>query len=290
MSVQFSKIYHAYDESLNKAHTKSYRLSIQLATDGFSFALFNTLNSKFLSIESVELNAPDQPEEFISHFNHFVSEHPWMKADFEQTTILYESPVSTLIPGALYNPDDKDLLARFNFRVEAESTVMTDKLVNADAHLLYTIPQAIQSMLNRLFPGHSMQAHTTALIEEIMILNKNQPAGKRMFVNVRKGQLDVVIIEGKQLLFFNSFPYHSKQDFIYYIIFVIEQLNLNPEEIELKFSGKIDKASTLFDMAWKYIRNIQFQEYSATYRYSYVFNDVPSHRFFTLINSGMCVS
>ena len=100
--------------------------------------------------------------------------------------------------------------------------------------------------------------------------------------------VDIVIIEGNQLLFYNAFPYHSKQDFIYFIIFVIEQLNLNPEDIELKFSGKIDKKSTLYDIAWKYIRNIGFQELPASYRYSYVFNDIPAHYYFVLLNSGIC--
>lgn len=290
MPVQFSKVVHAYDESLNQAHTKSYRLSIQLAADGFSFALFNTLNSKFLSIESHALNSRDQLDDFIAQFMQFVSGHSWLTASYEHTTLLFEPAATTLVPGALYHSDDKDQLARFNFEVDENSLVNADKLVNADAYLLYSIPLAVRSMINRLFPGHVLSSHTAALIEELMILNKNQPAGKRMFVNVRKGQVDVVILEGKQLLFYNSFAYHSKQDFIYYIIFVIEQLNLNPEEIELKFSGNIDRKSTLYDMAWKYIRNIQFQEYSSAYRYSYIFNDVPPHRFFTLLNAGLCVS
>jgi len=290
MSAQLIHVFNAYDESLNQAHSKNYKLSIQLSSDGFSFALFNTLSSKFLSLEAVEVRHPDNPKEFVRVFKNFAHKHPWLNSEFDQVNVYYETSKSTLVPSPLYNPEDQETLAKFNFEVPENMEVRNDRLTNTDAQLLYAIPKDLPELLNDLFPQHVLRCHASILIEILLILNKNQPAFKRMFVNVRNAQLDVVIVEGKQLLFYNTFPYQSKQDFIYYIIFVIEQLNLNPEEIELKLSGKIDKESTLFDMAWKYIRNIQFQELSSAYRYSYLFNDIPQHYYFTLLNSGLCES
>lgn len=290
MSAQFNKVFNVYDESLNQAHSKSYRLSIQLSPDGFSITILNLLNSKYLSIESSEFHGSGHPEEFIDHFESFSRDHHWLRSNFEQVILMYEPSGSTLIPGPLFDPVDMDDLAKFNFNIPENSTILSDVLVNTDAHLLYSVPESIEKMVNKLFPNHILVSHASVLIDTLMMLNKNLPAGKRLFVNVRNGHLDLVIIEGKNLIFYNSFPYHSKQDFIYYIIFVIEQLNLNPEEIDLKFSGKIDKKSTLFDMAWRYIRNIDFQELPANFRYSYLFNDIPPHYYFTLLNSGVCVS
>jgi len=290
MSTQLSKVFNAYDESLNKAHSKSYNLSIQVSLDGFSFTIFNTLNSKFLSLESAELDYLENPADFRNTFEEFVREHQWLGSDFGGVSIFYETSNSTLVPASLYDPHDQELLARFNFVVDKGMEVMHDHLKSADAYLLYSIPVELKSMLRRLFPGHSLKCHASVLIEVLLIQYKNQPPAKRMFVNVRNAQIEVVITEGKQLVFYNSFPYHSKQDFIYYIIFVIEQLNLNPELIELKLSGRIDKKSTLYDMAWKYVRNIDFQELSPSYRYSYLFNDIPAHYYFTVLNAGLCES
>lgn len=290
MSAQLKKIFNAYDESLNKAHSKSYSLSIQLSLDGFSFTLFNTLNSKFLSLESVELSHLEHPAAFSRIFRSFAEEHPWLAGDFSQVNVFFETSKSTLIPSPLYDPGDRAVLAGFNFEVTDDLEVQHDRLNNADAFLLYVMPKELISQLHQVFPGHTMKCHAAVLIEVLMLMHKNLPAKKRMFVNVRNAQLDIVITDGKKLLFYNSFPYHSKQDFIYYIIFVLEQLNLNPEEIELKLSGRIDKRSTLYDMAWKYIRNLQFQELSPTFRYSYLFNDIPAHYYFTLLNAGLCES
>ena len=279
-----------YDESLKKAHSEEYKLSIQLSPDGFSFSIFNSLNSKFLSIESVETDFSLSKSSFIDDFTNFVKNHEWLSLKFSEVQILYEGAKATLVPTALFNNADKDTLAMFNFEVEKNEVVQTDFLKTTDAHLIYTLPLNLHSQLKNLFPDCSLVSHSSVLIEILMILNKNHPSGKGMFVNVRKNYIDILLTKGKQLLLFNSFKYTSKEDFIYYIIYVIEQLNLNPEEVDLKFSGIIDKESTLYDIAWKYVRNIHFQDLSRAYTYSYIFNDVPGHYFFTLLNSGLCES
>lgn len=290
MSAQLIKVYNVYDESLNQAHSKSYRLSIQLSQDGFSFAIFDTLNSRFVSLESSELSGYHIPEDFVAIFDDFTSQHPWLKSEFESVTVMFEPQYTTLVPLTLFHDEDAEDIARFNFKLPDKAQVVSEKLVNADAQLIYCIPDAILNLLDTNFPGHKLTSHAAVLIESLLIHNKNQSPDKRLFVNVRNAQLDIALVSGKQLIFYNSFRYHSKQDFIYYIIFVFEQLNLNPEEIELTFSGKIDKNSTLFDIAWKYVRHINFQALPSAYRYSYVYKDIPKHYFYTLLNLGICES
>lgn len=282
------KVLNSYDESLNQAFTTNYNLSIQCSRDGLSFTLFNDVNSKFLSIESIETEFIKNNTEFSENLLSFFKGHNWLGKKFKNVLILIETTNSTLIPASLFSKPDAELLAHFNFQPDKDEVLKYDYLKSSDAYLLYTLPESLESMLANFFGKCTFKSHASTLIELIMILNKNQPSEKRMFVNVRKRYLDIVIAEGKQLIFYNSFSYFSKEDFIYYIIFVIEQLNLNPEEIDLKFSGIIDKQSTLFDIAWKYVRNIQFQRLSDSYKYSYIFNEIPGHYFFTLINNGLC--
>ena len=122
------------------------------------------------------------------------------------------------------------------------------------------------------------------------MLHKNLQFQKRIFVNVRNSYLDIIITEERKLLYYNSFNYRSKEDFIYYVIFVLEQLKLNPEEIDLILSGYIDKNSKIFDIIFNYVRNIRFQGLTDSFKYSYIFNDIPSHYYFNLLNVGLCES
>lgn len=288
MPDQIIKIVNKYDEALNKADSEKYKLSIQLSLDGFSFCIFDENTNKFLSIESITIENPNRVDIFCSLIKQFFSAHSWLNLKFKSTNIIYETQKSTLIPSPLFDEAEKNTYSDFNFTPEEDHCVYYDKMISLDAFNLYTVPVQLKNTLNELFQDHKLLSHSGSLIESLLILYKNLPVQKRVFVNVRNSYLDIVITEGKKLLYFNSFTYKTKEDFIYYVIFVLEQLDLNPEEIELLFSGFINKNAELFGIVYKYVRNIQFPKLTNSFRYSYIFNDIPSHYYFNLLNITLC--
>ena len=50
----------------------------------------------------------------------------------------------------------------------------------------------------------------------------------------------------------------TKEDFIYYILFTLEQLELNPEETMVTLLGDIDTTSDNYKFLYAYVRNINF--------------------------------
>ncbi|MBK7855253.1 MAG: DUF3822 family protein [Bacteroidetes bacterium] len=107
-------------------------------------------------------------------------------------------------------------------------------------------------------------------------------------VNVSHTLFDLIITEGKKLIYYNSFTYQSTEDFMYYILFACEQMQLNPESAVFYFSGMIEKNSALYLLAQKYIRNIRFTQRPDFCEYSYRFNEVPSHYHYRLYNQYLC--
>ena len=51
--------------------------------------------------------------------------------------------------------------------------------------------------------------------------------GNFMYVNVSYTNLEIVVFKNKKLELYNIFCFSTKEDFIYYILFVAEQLKLN---------------------------------------------------------------
>lgn len=277
-----------YDEALQKADSDNYQLSIRLSADGFSFCIFDETRNKFLSVESNLFPNVKNTENFCTLFEEVFQNHQWLNLPYKRVNILFESPKSTLIPTPLYDANENENYARLNFTFSDDQKIKTDKLANVDAYKLYTVPKQIIDLLNRLFPGNKLYSNAGVLIESLLILNKNLPSHKRCYINAGNSWLDIVITEGRRLLYYNAFNYKTKEDFIYYLIFVLDQLKLNPEEIELILLGFIDKNSKLFEMVYKYVRNITLQPLTESFKYSYIFNDVPAHYYFTLLNFYLC--
>ncbi|NOX48831.1 MAG: DUF3822 family protein [Chlorobi bacterium] len=284
----FNPILKKSDKALDKANPENYKLSIQFSLDGFSFCVFDPPANKFLAIESYSVQGNPGMEKFCREFEDFTKNHEFLNSDFPEVLFLMETPKSTLIPTPLFDETEVRAFAGFNFPDDDSLVFLHDRLIYPDTFNLYAVPKSLMETLKSLFPRARFICHSSAFIEGLMIQYKNLPEEKRVFVNTQNPFIDIVIIEGKNLLYHNSFKYATKEDFIYYIIFVMEQLNLNPEETELILSGFIEKSSSLFEMVYKYVRNIRFRELSGNFSYSYVFDEIPSHYFTNLINSGLC--
>ncbi len=288
MSDQIKLLVKKYDEALKKAESESYNLSIQLSMDGIAFCIFDRRLNKFQSIEVGSFETILKNEGFSEFLHKVVNENEWLSLRYHSISIIYECKKSTLIPVPLFTENEKETYSEFNFKLDENSHINYEKLSNLDAVILYEIPDQIMETFKTLFPSHRLISQPGVLIESLLILNKNLPAQKKFFVNVRNSALDILIIDKRQLLYFNSFEYKSIEDFIYFVIFVLDQLQINPEEVDLVLSGSIDKNSELFEILYKYVRNIRFQTLPDTFNYSYVFNEVPAHYYFNLISQSLC--
>jgi hypothetical protein len=131
---------------------------------------------------------------------------------------------------------------------------------------------------------------TTGLIESIWGNYKNRIRNDHIFVHLRENNFDLLVFDRKQLRYCNSFLIKAPEDLVYYLVFVMEQLDLNPEESEVTLIGAIDRGSPGYGLLSKYIRNLDFSPRNDSYSYSYVFDDLPGHYYFPLLNLGLCGS
>jgi hypothetical protein len=276
-----------YDEALHKELSEQYELSIQFAPDGFSFCIFHPKVNKYLSIETINFAKTNSYTGIEQIFEQHAKTNEWVLLNYLRTKIYYENEFSTLIPASLYNEKEKHLYATFNYSIPDGHVCKSDFIKSMDAFLVYTISENLLKKFQQLFPANDLFSSSTNLLESLILQYKNAGPDKKMFVNVRSTFIDIVVLEENKVQFFNSFQYHTSDDFIYFIIFVIEQLSLNPETIELIFSGMINKNSSLLENVYQYVRNIHFQKIPSVHKYSYIFTEVPAHYYYNLLSQGL---
>lgn len=284
MSDGSVQIIRKYDEALKPAESKNYKLSIQLSLDGFYFTIYHTAQNKFLSLESISFAKSKNQDEYATWLHDFIKDHEWLILPFKEVKVIIEINKSTLIPDPLFDRSELETYVNFNFKHQEGLRLNHDIISALDAHNVYAYPYKLIESLRIYFPELTLKSHSSNLIESLIVKYKNAVQQKRTFVHVRKDHLDIVMLDGKQLLYFNAFHFRTKEDFIYYVIFVIEQLGLNPEEIDLILLGLVDQQSGLFDMIYKYVRNIRFMPSDENRKYSYIFDEFPAHYYYNLLN------
>ncbi len=82
---------------------------------------------------------------------------------------------------------------------------------------------------------------------------------KKMIVNFNPGHFEIIVVQNQKLLLFNSFDYQTPEDFLYYLLFTAEQLNMNPENFKLELLVTIAEENNSFSTGQNQKHFILFQ-------------------------------
>jgi len=275
MSIQIQNHYNKTDESFNPAVPGNYDLVMQVSDSEVSYSVVETNQNRFVALGVIRM-----PIEQV------LNEYSWLKGNFHSVRIIVENNLCTMVPAVFFDPAEKGKYLSFTVEYEASSIVGYDHVASLDLYSVYIFPGRFHSNFMQTLPSARIQHISTALIESILGNYKNLMRDRQVFIHVRKENFDLVVFDNRQLSYFNAFSYSVPEDLAYYVIFVFEQLGLNPEETSVILMGKPDRNSPEYDLLYKYIRNLSTATRNEACTYSYVFRDVPGQAFYTLLNPG----
>jgi len=265
------------DESFDSKKSNTYHLSILSNEKNLTFAVLNTDTNKYLVLNSEPITSP-QFETLEKLGNNFKS-----------VTCAVAHSKFAIVPAPLFDEENKKSLLGFNHVVEGKEKIHSDTLNSLEAKNIFTISRDLESMIRKYFVNAHFIHNSTAFIEGLLIQNKNSK-GKKVFANFHHSYFEIVLLEEGKLVFSNAFKYKAPEDIAYYILFVYEQLHLNPEEVELVLSGEIEKTAKEHSLLYNYIRHVKFAALPEGFKYSYKFEEVQPHKFWSLFTQYICVA
>ena len=137
----------------------------------------------------------------------------------------------------------------------ANDLILEDQINNV--YIPYT---DINNYIFEKFKAFDFYHYSSVLLEKLSNeLTDN--FSHKVFLNINNSFIDILYFKNKQLIFFNSFDYKSKEDILYYLLFTFSELSLNPDNIHLVCCGFIDLDSELYALLYNYIRNIELLEF-----------------------------
>lgn len=271
-------------------HT-SFGQSSNLA-DSLIIELSETL-IQFCELES-EQNKPvficDYPIENI--LKHTLSEHlisaikhfQFSKKQYTHVYINYFTPQFTLCPATFYISDSNRSMLEFNTGSTTDKLILTDD-INTDIKLIYAIDESLKSSLDLIFPNHQLK-HTLSALSKLMLVSE-ELVKEHIILSIHSNYIEVVVKQDHKLLLANQFSIKTQEDVLYYVLFILEQYQLNPLTANISVVGNLDTNSELITSLKKYIKNIRLALGNKSLNWSGIIG-APQHFNYTLINRLFC--
>jgi len=267
------------DETFDINETHQYYLHLHIRDDYFSYALLNVAKNKFIALG-----------ESFSSFENFHSikkDHQLLTYSYSKVRIMIESANTTLVPTALFDSNDPKKYLAFNAQLQEEDIILTDPIRLMDAVNVFSVQENQYNLIQKIYSSAHIHHSASPLLQGLLLLTKNANS-KQLFLNISDSSFEATMLNKNQVIYYNQFQFFSPEDFVYYVLFICEQLKTSPEELNVFFSGKLDRQSPVFSMVHRYIKNIDFIRLSDIFEYSYKIDARAQQCFFSLFNLGLC--
>jgi hypothetical protein len=237
------------------------------------------MDSKIEFLDSVNFDKKQTPQALLDQLTHSFNSSEALQKPFKSVTVVHDNELATLVPKPLFDETNLVDYLKFNAKILKTDFITYDALSIEDIMVVYVPLVNINNFVFERFGSFEYKHSSTVLLNRILTLEKNSKSLK-MYLNIENSHFEIIVVENNKLKFYNRFEYTTKEDFIYYILFTAEQLQLNPEEFPVVLMGFIEKNDDLFKIVYKYVRHVSLLPKDAM-----LYSNSENFKHFTLLNS-----
>lgn len=263
-------------------------LSLQVSLNQLSYALLEPAQRNVVGFQSYEFLRTGNYIRLSKILEELFEIDPWLPRSYESVRILIENHKATLVPASLYNPSIRQNQLQLMVNIDRNEMITDDYLPLLNARNIWAIHESFHNTLRRYFPLAQIHHHGSVLIESILTTYSDNSSGWHGIVNIRKDWFDLLVLESGKLRFYNTFRYHSDEDFIYFLIFTMEQLNSGNNPVVITFYGNVKRDDPKMKLTEIYCGDAQPGKKSGYFIWNPEKESDLEIQYFSLFNHYLC--
>lgn len=259
-------------------------LSIQVSLNGLSFCMLNEHGNVLEYVFNKRFDRRLNPQDLLKEIKTIFETESALQQSVNKVKVVYQNDLSSIVPKPFFNEDHLADYLKFNARILQTDYITYDVVDSNECVVVYVPYVNINNYLYDHYGDFQYHHHAAVLINSLLAHGKNA-TNEKMYIHIDEHQFDIVVTHKNTLKLFNSFEYSSKEDFIYYILFAAEQLELNPESVDLVLLGAINEASDLYEIAYKYVRHVSIMNYNYSFNFGEDIDQPSAEKKYLLLNN-----
>jgi len=218
---------------------------------GLSFMIRNGQEQKFFEYLISQAN----PSALEKKLNEIIAERPILNSEYDSVQIIHHNNLNTLIPSAFLNPETNRDILKQNVRLLPNDPVSQDYIKSIDAYNLYVPYKKISLNKHQTINNLHSATHFFNSISNIRIELQNLPVFE-VFVNLFPSDFQIAVFKNEQLLAYNHFDYQTTDDFLYFLFFIFETLDIKEHQSRIYLIGT-DETDDIMENLKDFTENLQ---------------------------------
>jgi hypothetical protein len=215
-------------------------LSIQLSLDGFCFYITNPNSQKVLKVLKEEFaTRKTDPKALLDALERFIFKEDLGSLNFKSVEVIHHNNLISIVPNDYFDENKLGLYLQNTIKLYASDYISYDPISSIDAQAVYLPFVNINNYILDKFGAFEYQHASARLIEKLSLISgEKENSTKDFYLNLNLNSIEIIVFEKKKLVFFNNFDTRTKEDVVYYTLFALEQLQIDPRKVLIEFINR----------------------------------------------------
>jgi hypothetical protein len=235
---------------------KSLSLIILISSKELKLLLRNSIDSEIIDQNYTYYSEEIEIEKILTELKIKLKEFDLINVG--KVTLILNNKLSVLVPNDFFQEENCLDYLKFNSRLIKNDTASSDYIEELKTHNVYIAYGNITNYLIEKFGSFEYFHYNTVLLKKI---HHELFTDKKIiiYVNINKSYLNIIVFKGRELNYSNSFNYKSKDDILYFLLFVMEQNKLVNNKTKIKLIGEKEDTNHHYTYLSKFVKNIEIK-------------------------------
>lgn len=264
--VQVKNSYNSIGEIDASLHPATLQLNVAVTQQSLRYFVLTTSHRQVIFYGDYTLHHVANPAELAERIGQIYNKDEVLQLNYGTVLVAFDEKY-TLLP------------AKFSFMVDNNHLSCTC----GDTQLVFDYAQPVLDKVKQLFHQATVTHLSTTCLNTLpQYLTENND---KLFVNISTGHLDVIRFDKTgSLLIMNRYNYQTASDLIYYVLLCCDELKIDRDVTELVLLGEVTTGSQIYDLCYRYFKNLSFINEPAGIQFAKEFAVYPRHLHFNLYN------
>jgi len=277
-------MYEFTDKAFNKDFTKHCALLLQLEEHQFAYAIYEKRSGRLQALRHVPIQGNTG---YINKLKLAITNEDMLHVPFHEVRIAVAQTPFTFIPRVLHEEVLNRKYLALNAPVEESDTVLVNNIRSLFIKNIFSMEGEEVSYLEEVFQ-HPKFFHVTSALLENILRNKDQLSPQQILIDIKQNLMHVMYFENGEFKFLNQFRFTNKDDFLYFVLLVADQFQVDRNTCDVKLSGEIMPDSLLFSEIWKFFQSISFLPLNENIVLPAELSEKPLHIYNSLFSLDLC--
>lgn len=273
-------------DSFDPAQAEHAVLCLEVGKDRFRFAMLDE-QQRCCWLEEYAFSSLLSERPLLDFLPTLFQQHPVLSIEsWKQINIAINSPSFTLIPRPLYRKEYASSYLSFmrGSALPAHEFAQAYLHESDDCYLVFNVDHRLSDFFAGQYPLQqpTFVHQTSALLQAAGQIDEYILSTQNLLLYFENEFVTILLRSTHELKYCNRFGYKNSKDLTYYLLYVIDELNLEPFSVNTLLYGEITPFSETYSDLSAFLPHLMFGHTPPKLSFTTDFDELPEHRYLSL--------